>query len=154
MRLWHPSLIRDLDSNRLCDLHQTCCNMRGNGWGKKNRLIDWVWKYGENKFYEYHSWVLTEMDRRGFNFEVSWLNPKFCGWNRKPRKVETFNLMHTRKDWGIYPEMDGIYLMKDIRDLRQRGAKIPMYVGRLNRETSALEICRPKLGTVSSRGEY
>lgn len=121
MRLWHPQLIPELDSRRLCDLHQTCCAMRGNGWGKKNKLIDWVWQYGEDLFYNYHAIVLRAMCERGFNPDYEWIQPEYCGKYRD-RRVAT--LVHSGE--RIYKEFTDSWLLKDVLDLQRRGQHITL----------------------------
>lgn len=124
MRLWHQALIPHLDSQRLCDLHQTCCNLRGLGWGKKNRLINFVYEHpdGEDALVAYHYDVLLEMDRRHFNFETLWLHPDYCGKRRERRKYLIMRMRALTLQSVIYPQQDEAFLQKDLQDLIDRGA--------------------------------
>lgn len=45
MRLWHEELIPLLPRQQLLGQHRECCAMRGNGWGKKHRVVDYVFKH-------------------------------------------------------------------------------------------------------------
>jgi len=126
MRLWHQALIPYLDNQRLCDLHQTCCNLRGLGWGKKNRLINFVYEhpFGEEALVAYYYSVLLEMDRRHFNFETLWMQPDYCGKRRERRQYVPKVLKALRMTGVIYPQQDNAFLKKDIQDLIDRGAPV------------------------------
>lgn len=88
MRLWHSKLIPLLDGKRLCDLHMSCCNLRGNGWGKRNVAINYLYDdpLGEDALTVYHHKVLKEMDARGYKFAVAWLDGQYCGKQRPMRQ--------------------------------------------------------------------
>ncbi len=42
MRLWHEQMINRLPKNQLLGQHRECCALRGNGWEKKHRTVDYV----------------------------------------------------------------------------------------------------------------
>ena len=83
MRLWHQSLIPYLDNKRLLSQHRECCALRGNGWGKKHSVVDYVFKQGFDRLYQYHKLVLSEMVYRGFDPDPSWYNRLYRGKNCK-----------------------------------------------------------------------
>ena len=126
MRLWHSKLIPLLDGKRLCDLHMSCCNLRGKGWGKRNVAINYLYddKLGEDALAVYHHRVLREMALRGFNFDTAWVEADYCGKNR-PRR---------RSSWKNYKEaclrnvpLKGHTLtlfINDVETLQQRGLPI------------------------------
>ena len=129
MRLWHTSLIPQLDGMRLVDQHRTCCCLRGNGWGKKNILLNFVFEdpNGEEALYLYHIKVIAEMNNRGFYHEPLWEHIEYCGKNRPTRKWNTQQLSAAGKIDNCYQVMDDAYLQADIERLEKRGAK--PYVG-------------------------
>lgn len=90
MRLWHSKLIPLLDDKRLCDLHMSCCNLRGKGWGKSNVAINYIYKdpLGEEALAAYHHLVLDEMTIRDFKFDERWLDYSYCGKNRPSRSID------------------------------------------------------------------
>ena len=45
MRLWHEEIIHLLPKNQLLGQHRECCALRGNGWGKKHKTVDYVFLY-------------------------------------------------------------------------------------------------------------
>lgn len=94
MRLWHSKLIPLLDGKRLCDLHMSCCNLRGNGWGKRNAAVGYLYEdpMGEDALYEYHLKVLNEMEYRGYEPDERWFNPCYCGKNRRLRQPSYVNI--------------------------------------------------------------
>ena len=126
MRLWHSKLIPLLDNPRLSDLHMSCCNMRGNGWGKRNVSINYLYQdtLGEDALAVYHMRVLDEMDRRGFRYEKKWWDPQYCGSNRSPRtsNPQAFEDALCR-DVPLLGHTVAIF-NNDVSDLRKRGLPI------------------------------
>ena len=49
MRLWHQNLINRLPAQQLLGQHRECCALRGNGWGKKHSVVDYVFLYSPYK---------------------------------------------------------------------------------------------------------
>ena len=72
MRLWHYKLISTLDNQRLLGQHRECCALRGLGWGRKHSTVDYVFDNSWDKLYYYHTLVIQEMIRRGFNVFADW----------------------------------------------------------------------------------
>lgn len=66
MRLWHEELIPLLPRQQLLGQHRECCAMRGNGWGKKHRVVDYVFKHSLHDLELYHAKVMQEMFNRGY----------------------------------------------------------------------------------------
>lgn len=126
MRLWHSKLIPLLDGRRLCDLHMSCCNLRGKGWGKRNAAVGYLYEdpLGEDALTVYHHAVLKEMDARGYHFDVNWLNTQYCG---KQRPLRAWNPQNYRTAlWRNVPLLGHtleIY-MNDVATLKERGLDI------------------------------
>lgn len=88
MRLWHSKLIPILDGKRLCDLHMSCCNLRGKGWGKRNAAVGYLYEdpLGEDALAVYHHKVMDEMENRGYRPKECWWDSDYCGAQRPVRK--------------------------------------------------------------------
>lgn len=126
MRLWHSKLIPLLDGKRLCDLHMSCCNLRGKGWGKRNVAINYLYddELGEDALAVYHHKVLVEMELRGYKYDSSWVEADYCGKNRPKRTASWENYkkacLRNVPLWG-----HTLTLFKnDVEALQQRGLPI------------------------------
>lgn len=134
MRLWHSKLIPLLDGRRLCDLHMSCCNLRGNGWGKKNKNINYIYDdpLGEEALATYHRLVLVEMASRGYNFDKQWYDAAYCGKNRPMRLISSWDLNAAYRREGVPLQGHTLELyLKDISDLKERGLDIELICGEL-----------------------
>lgn len=129
MRLWHSRLIPLLDGKRLCDLHMSCCNLRGKGWGKRNAAVGYLYEdpLGEYALYEYHVRVLNEMEYRGFKPDKKWFDPCYCGKNKPARNVDP-NLIEEayRRNIPLQGHTLQIFL-NDVQALQERGLDIKLY---------------------------
>lgn len=45
MRLWHESLIPYLPRQQLLGQHRECCDLRGKGWDKKHKTVNYVFEH-------------------------------------------------------------------------------------------------------------
>lgn len=61
MRLWHESLLPQLDNKRLLSQHRECCALRGNGWGRKHSTVDYVFNHPRWWLAIYHYRVIQEI---------------------------------------------------------------------------------------------
>ena len=128
MRLWHSKLIPFLDNKRLCDVHMSCCNLRGKGWGKRNVSINYLYDdpLGEDALTVYHHRVLFEMKQRGFNYDPAWEIASYCGKNRPAREACLINyLIACKREVPLLGHTTEI-LQKDIEALQDRGLDIPI----------------------------
>ena len=76
MRLWHEKLIHLLPKNQLLGQHRECCALRGNGWKKKHKTVDYVFLYSPYYLFIYHSLVMDEMEKRGYKVSAEWRHLK------------------------------------------------------------------------------
>ena len=130
MRLWHSKLIPLLDGRRLCDLHMSCCNLRGKGWGKRNVAINYLYDdpLGEEALAVYHNLVLEEMSRRDFNFAKFWYDAAYCGKNRLMREVNLDMYAEaSKRDVPLLGHTFEIFV-KDVEALKERGLDISVDV--------------------------
>lgn len=126
MRLWHSKLIPLLDGKRLCDLHMSCCNLRGKGWGKRNVSINYLYDdpLGEEALTVYHHRVLVEMTARGFSYDTTWVEADYCG-KRRPRRTCLWNKYREacKRDVPLLGHTFEMFL-NDISALKERGLDV------------------------------
>jgi uncharacterized protein (TIGR02328 family) len=123
MRLWHQDLIPLLPRQQLLGQHRECAALRGNGWGKKHAIVDYVFKYPMYYLYEYHLLVMYEMDKRGYKVDKKWLDEIYRGKNCEPLKsiVNEKGFYYSKT---IYPEHNDTYLQECIMNLKNKGVII------------------------------
>lgn len=124
MRLWPLSILPQLPRQQLLGQHRECCALRGKGWGRKHATVDYVFKHPHWWLYVYHYEILREMTRRGYSFDVDWLNQlyrgRILGFDENLRLEPVRNI---RLD-SIYPEHDAAYLDECISNLARKGVVI------------------------------
>lgn len=130
MRLWHSKLIPLLDGRRLCDLHMSCCNLRGNGWGKRNAAVGYLYEdpLGEDALAVYHHKVLEEMFKRGYKYDSAWVVANYCGKNRETRNGNPEKYLEAcKRDVPLLGHTFEIFV-KDVEALKERGLDISVDV--------------------------
>lgn len=152
MRLWHSKLIPLLDGKRLCDLHMSCCNLRGNGWGKRPAAVGYLYEdpLGEDALAVYHHLVLKEMDKRGYKFHSAWLNPQYCGKNR-PERAWIYSA-YNEAQWRNVPlkgHTPEIY-NKDVSTLIARGLDITVEIQNDWDDCGSIRVYRAKRGDIET----
>ena len=131
MRLWHQKLIPYLDNQRLLGQHRECCALRGNGWGKKHSVVDYVFTKNPCELIAYHYLIMDEMNNRGFNLSDSWRNPyyrgKVLGVDNKFTDADFVDddyCYAIHKHGLIFDEHNATYLKECIDLLKKKGAPI------------------------------
>ena len=120
MRLWHEQIIHLLPKNQLLGQHRECCALRGNGWNKKHKTVDYVFTYSPYNLYIYHSKIMDEMEKRGYRVSTEWRDKNYRG-----QKVESYsNLEETNISSPIYKEHNNEYLLECIENLAGKGIKL------------------------------
>jgi uncharacterized protein (TIGR02328 family) len=122
MRLWHYELIPKLPQKQLCGQWRECIALLGNGWGKKHKTVDYVFKYPESHLVRYAYNVYAEMNRRGYN-------PNFTlVYNAMIKRLaESTVLSHiygADTFYGNYPEHNDEYMAECLENLRSKGVVI------------------------------
>ena len=120
MRLWHEQLIPLLPKNQLLGQHRECCALRGNGWNKKHKTVDYAFSYSSYHLFIFHSLVMDEMEKRGYKVSEEWRDKNYRG--KTAEKYD--NLEEKMIESPIYKEHNGEYLMECIENLRNKGVKI------------------------------
>ena len=120
MRLWHEQIIHLLPKNQLLGQHRECCALRGNGWNKKHKTVDYVFTYSPYNLFIYHSKIMDEMERRGYRVSREWRDKNYRG-----QKAESYsNLEETIISTPIYKEHNNEYLLECIENLAGKGIKL------------------------------
>ena len=122
MRLWHEQIINLLPKNQLLGQHRECCALRGNGWNKKHKTVDYVFLHSPYHLFIYHSLVMDEMEKRGYKVSVEWRDKNYRG-----KQAENYyNLEEEIIDKPIYKEHNTEYLVECIENLRKKGIKLEL----------------------------
>ncbi|WP_240377405.1 TIGR02328 family protein [Bacillus piscicola] len=129
MRLWHEALIPELPRQQLLGQHRECCALRGNGWGKSHRTVNYVFQYAPVRLYQYHQKVMDEMKARGFQVDPLWEDPLYRGRNCTPYRewqllTEEGEQDSTLKAAYIYPEHDCCYFRECLENLKAKGISL------------------------------
>ena len=120
MRLWHEEIIHLLPKNQLLGQHRECCALRGNGWNKKHKTVDYVFTYSPYSLFIYHSKIMDEMEKRGYRVSIEWRDKNYRG-----QKAESYsNLEETSISTPIYKEHNSEYLLECIENLAGKGIKL------------------------------
>ena len=120
MRLWHEQIIHLLPKNQLLGQHRECCALRGNGWNKKHKTVDYVFTYSPYNLFIYHSKIMDEMEKRGYRISREWRDKNYRG-----QKAESYsNLEETNISTPIYKEHNNEYLVECIENLATKGIKL------------------------------
>ena len=122
MRLWHEQLIPLLPKNQLLGQHRECCALRGNGWNKKHKTVDYAFSYSSYHLFIFHSLVMDEMEKRGYKVSEEWRDKNYRG--KTAEKYD--NLEEKMIESPIYKEHNGEYLLECIENLRNKGIKIEL----------------------------
>lgn len=131
MRLWHQSLISKLPRQQLLGQHRECCALRGNGWGRRHSVVNYVFEHFPSWLVAYHYLVMDEMKRRGYKPDETWYNRNWrgktlgeeVGW-ADGDMVDDQYVYATKKFGIIYPEHNDEYYQECIKNLRGKGIKI------------------------------
>ena len=122
MRLWHEQMIPLLPKNQLLGQHRECCALRGNGWKKKHKTVDYVFSYSPYELFLYHSLVMDEMKKRGYQVSIEWRDKNYRG-----KIAEKYrNLEEKMIDGPIYKEHNQEYLQECIENLREKGIELEL----------------------------
>jgi uncharacterized protein (TIGR02328 family) len=137
MRLWHQYLIPYLDNKRLIGQHRECCALRGNGWGKKHSVVNYVFEHHIALLIQYHSLIMNECSMRGFKIDTKWIDMNYRGKKCLPfPKHEIDNIVYIEhigvpvidpdyiSNNFIYPEHNPKYLLECLENLKSKNAQL------------------------------
>jgi uncharacterized protein (TIGR02328 family) len=131
MRLWHQKLIPFLPRQQLLGQHRECCALRGKGWGKKHKIVDYVFTHNPAKLVAYHYLIMDEMKRRGYKPDTTWLccdyRGSVLGYAQPMEFCDGILLqLYTSNSDIIYNEHNDEYLQECLENLRGKGIEINM----------------------------
>lgn len=104
MRLWHQDLLPLLPRAQLLGQHRECAALRGRGWGRPHRTVNYVFRHSPARLEAYHRLVLAEMERRGYRPDPRWWQPGYRG-----RQLPPWPVRSEPSARPIYPEQDEAY---------------------------------------------
>ncbi|MGM8213092.1 TIGR02328 family protein [Virgibacillus sp. W0430] len=124
MRLWHEKLIPHLPRQQLLGQHRECCALRGNGWGKKHSVVNYVFTYPPIYLFQYHERIMKEMERRNYRVDPLWKNKfyrgKKCASFSSAQFYGCIEKEQTRQTL-FYNEHDEAYLQACLVNLLEKG---------------------------------
>lgn len=118
MRLWHQSLIKYLPNKQLLGQHRELCALRGLGFGRKHRIVDYVFEHPYYFLYQFHLIVMSEMKKRNFLVNYLWYDCHYRG-----KRLGFDNSIFTKKcDYNevIYTEHNLYYLKECLINLNSK----------------------------------
>ena len=137
MRLWHQDLLPLLPRAQLLGQHRECAALRGRGWGRPHRTVNYVFRHSPARLEAYHRLVLAEMERRGYRPDPRWWQPGYRGRQLPPWPAqdeayrEACQRPPTRPAPGvsapvsaIYPEHDEAYREACLANLAAKGVQL------------------------------
>ena len=122
MRLWHQQLLPYLPRQQLLGQHRECAALRGNGWGRRHSVVNYVFDHPPALLVSYHLLVMAEMERRGYHPDPIWKNPNWRG--------SSLGEISWIKDFSpsdctpIYPEHNDKYLQECLENLKNKNIVI------------------------------
>ena len=122
MRLWHQQLLPYLPRQQLLGQHRECAALRGNGWGRRHSVVNYVFDHSPALLVSYHLLVMAEMERRGYHPDPIWKNPNWRGSSLGETPwIEDFSPSDCTP---IYPEHNDKYLQECLENLKNKNIVI------------------------------
>ena len=118
MRLWHQDLLPLLPRQQLLGQHRECCALRGKGWGKPHSVVNYVFEHPISILEDYHFWVMSEMERRGYRPSLPWWMRGYRGKAFGEQRLIELIKPKTEK---AYEEHNEAYLKECVENLRSKG---------------------------------
>ena len=130
MRLWHQDLISKLPRQQLLGQHRECCALRGNGWGRRHSVVNYVFEYDPSYLVAYHYLIMDEMIHRGYNPDRTWYKVNWRGstlqeqdgWADKDEVIRLWE--NAQEGCHIYFEHNAEYFKECIDNLAGKGVII------------------------------
>lgn len=131
MRLWHQFLIPYLPRQQLLGQHRELAALRGKGWGKKHKIVDYVFTHEHERLVAYHFLVMEEMRRRGYYPDPIWMNVNWRGsvLGEEENWANSSLVQDLCEASRIYPEHDDDYLQECLENLKGKGIDLYGVVG-------------------------
>lgn len=126
MRLWHQFLIPFLPMQWLLGQHRELAALRGMGWKRPHREINYTFHYSIERLIAYHFLVLKELGERDIHYDCLWEDPAYRGKRMKRSKRIKISKILRLLRWSqtknipIYPTHSSSFLLRDLYDLLHR----------------------------------
>ena len=102
----------------MCGQWRECIALLGNGWGKKHKTVDYVFKYPESYLIRYALRTYDEMINRGYMPNYKLIEKALT--KRMPSKL-VFDFIYTAGMYNdIYPEHNEEYMQECLQNLKQK----------------------------------
>jgi len=121
MRLWHYKLIPHLPRQQLLGQHRECCALRGKGWGKKHKVVDYVFKNHYGTLFNYHCQIMDEINSREYKVNSLWRDANYRG-----KQIGIDYTAHNKYALKQYPEHNDEYLQECLDNLKGKGIEIKL----------------------------
>lgn len=125
MRLWHYELLPILPWRQLLGQHRECVALRGRGWGRKHKTVNYVFTHPYEYLYRYHIAVLKEMELRGYEPKLIWYDNRYRG-RRLGFDLSPFTDLEPLDPLVRYPEHNHQYLLECLENLKWKGITFPV----------------------------
>lgn len=126
MRLWHESLIPKLPQKQLLGQWRECIALLGKGWGRKHRIVNYVFQYDESYLLAFTMKVYNEMIQRGYHPKITKIKEALKRRGLSNQRIQeiitsTTRFHHTKT---IFQEHNEKYLKECIKNLKRKGIEI------------------------------
>lgn len=91
--------------------------MRGNGWGKKHRVVDYVFKHSLHDLELYYAKIMQEMFNRGYKVSSEWFYRNYRGKHINTVPNDLIPLIKEK----VYLEHDEVYMHECLENLVKKG---------------------------------
>lgn len=99
MQLWHPNLLTELPTHLLTALHRDVCRIRSSQWRSPKNTRSWFYALPWGALVWYHTKILREMQRRGWEPSALWFDPLYRG-HSLPLASQLTDADIPRKKWN------------------------------------------------------
>ena len=126
MRLWHQFLIPFLPTQWLLGQHREIAALRGLGWKKPHRTINYVFHLSVERLVAYHFLILNEMKKRSIRYDERWEDCNYHGKRKnQSHHIRLYKILgiigwSNIHEIPIYPQHTHTFLMRDLIDLTKR----------------------------------
>jgi uncharacterized protein (TIGR02328 family) len=126
MRLWHEALLKDLPVMQLRGQHRECCALRGKGWGRKHKTVDYVFTHPMEMLVAYHLRLIDELERQNLmEVDPKWKNIHYRGKILGCEQASDYWTAEYYTAPGlIYPEHNEDYMQECLDNLKGKGHDI------------------------------
>lgn len=118
IRLWHQDIIGALPRNQLLGQHRELCALRGLGFNKKHKTINYVFYHPYSDLFHFHLIVIKEMKKRGYFVNPLWEDIHYRG-KKLGMDYSIFTLEYPSLNL-IYTEHDLFYLISCLKNLEKK----------------------------------